>query len=657
MHNPKWGIFFDFHTMPACPDVGKEFDFDKITDKIKECGVDYIVFPARCNLGVAYYNTKVGIRHPSLNYDLWEKLSEACSKKGIAISAYINVGLSHEEGSQHRDWTTVSPEGYAYQPPHLSHWFRRMCYNSPYAEHLLEMVREIATNYKTSGFFFDCFTITPCIGSECIREMKKLGMDYKNNDELWNFAHMSQLRLQGRISDTIKGINEDLLVYFNGPGFDEQKTQGSYLEYECLPTGGWGYDSLPVYARYARNLGKPVLNMTGRFHESWGDFGGLRTEPSLEYDCINGIANCMRTTIGDHFHPRGDINYPMFDMIKKIYGRLQQLEPWIDGARSVTDIAVIAPEYSFTLSSEKSAKPQEALKGITRMLCELKYQFDIVGNTQDFSKYKLLILPDYVTLKGDLLEKIKNYIKSGGSVISSGKSGLDENGKDFSLKEWGVKYKGDSPHDPAYMTLVDNTLSTGFPEMPVTLYEKGTEVEAEKGTEVLAGIVAPYYNRGFDGEHAFMYMPPDKGTGKAAVTRNGNIVHFSHPLASAYYKHAQVPMKNLTNNIIGKMLETPLLKFENLPSFARVTETEQAGRRMVYIMSYVPEKRGEMVEMIEEPIRLDGVKISLRHDGKKYKSVYFAPSKEKLNFETNGDYVKTDSFSVENGYAVIVFEE
>ena len=275
MHNPKWCLFFDFHTMPACPDVGKEFDFDKITDKIKECGVDYIVFPARCNLGVAYYDTKVGIRHPALQYDLWEKLSEACSKKDIAISAYINVGLSHEEGLRHRDWTVVTPEGYAYNPPHLSHWFRRMCHNSPYAEQLLEMIREIALNYKTSGFFFDCFGAVPCIGAECLQEMKQLGIDYKNPDELQDFAHQSQLRLMNRISETLKNISHDFLVYFNGPGFEEQTTQGSYLEYECLPTGGWGYDSLPVYARFARNLGKPVLNMTGRFHESWGDFVGM----------------------------------------------------------------------------------------------------------------------------------------------------------------------------------------------------------------------------------------------------------------------------------------------------------------------------------------------------------------------------------------------
>ena len=85
-------------------------------------------------------------------------------------------------------------------------------------------------------------------------------------------------------------------------------------------------------ARHLRTLGKPVLNMTGRFHRSWGDFGGIRTEPSLEYDCLYGMANAMRTNIGDHFHPRGDINRPVFEMYQRLYDRLQRFEPWLDGA-------------------------------------------------------------------------------------------------------------------------------------------------------------------------------------------------------------------------------------------------------------------------------------------------------------------------------------
>lgn len=657
MHDPKWCLFFDFHTMPACPDVGKEFDFDEITDKIKECGVDYIVFPARCNLGVAYYDTKVGIRHPSLQYDLWGKLSDACAQKDIAISAYINVGLSHEEGLIHRDWTVLTTEGYAYNPPHLSHWFRRMCYNSPYAEHLLEMIKEIGTNYKTAGFFFDCFSVAPCIGSECIKEMKKSGIDHENPDELWDFAHMSRQRLQDRISETLRSMGDDYLVYFNGPGFEEQKTQGSYLEYECLPTGGWGYDSLPVYARYARNLGKPVLNMTGRFHESWGDFGGLRTEASLEYDCIKGVANCMRTTIGDHFHPRGDINYPMFDMIKRIYGRLQKLEPWIDEAKAVVDIGVVAPAHSFSEMHKIHPGSELSLKGIARMLCELKCQFDVLSVSQDISRYKIIILPDFIALKGELLERVKEFIKKGGCVISSAWSGLDEGGKDFALEDWGVKFRGDSPYDPAYISISNEKMAEGFPEMPVTLYEKGTEIETCGSAEILAEIVAPYFNKGFDGEHAFMYLPPDRKTGKAALCRNKNVAHFSHPVFLNYYKHAQPQIRKLFKNLLDGMLETPVVKIENIPSFARATVTEQPDRRMVYIMSYVPEKRGEKIEMIEEPVKLSDVSVSLRCDGKDIKSVYTAPDKKALGFEREGEYIKTDTFHVDNGYAVIVFEE
>ena len=656
MHNPKWGIFFDFHTMPACPEVGRKFDFDRLTDKIKECGVDYIVFPARCNLGMAYYNTKVGIRHPSLQYDLWEKLSEACSEKGIAISAYINVGLSHEEGLRHRDWTTVSPEGYAYQPPHFSHWFRHMCYNSPYAENLLEMIKEIMVNYKTAGFFFDCFSVAPCIGGECMKEMKKRGIDYNQPEQLWDFARMSQLRLQDRITQTIKAINSDLLLYFNGPGFREQETQSSYLEYECLPTGGWGYDDLPLYARYLRNLGKPVLNMTGRFHESWGDFGGLRTEASLEYDCINGIANGIRTTIGDHFHPRGDINYPMFDLVKNIYGRLQKLEPWIEGAKPVTDIAVIAPQNAFLPSWEKSVETKkQALKGIARMLCELKCQFDVLDVDQDFSAYKLVILPDLVTLDSQLKVKIQAYVDAGGAIISSAWSGLDEDGKNFALNAWGLDFGGDSPYDPAYITLSDRRLAAGFPDMPVTLYEKGTVINAGEKTQVFAEIVAPYYNRGFDGEHAFLYLPPNQKTGTPALTRYGNVIHFSHPLALTYYKHAQVPMKNLLHQVIGQVLPMPVIKVENLPSFTRVTVTELPGKRMVYIMSYVPEKRGEQIEMIEEPVKLYNVKIMLRTTEMKFRHAYLAPEMKPLEISEEPGYAGV-TVPVINNYTLLVFE-
>ena len=99
MHTPKWGLFFDFHTMPANPDVGKAFDLEAIGKWFKDCRADFVVFHARCNLGTAYYPTKLGIRHPAMVGDLYGDLVRICHANGIAISAYINVGLSHEEAT------------------------------------------------------------------------------------------------------------------------------------------------------------------------------------------------------------------------------------------------------------------------------------------------------------------------------------------------------------------------------------------------------------------------------------------------------------------------------------------------------------------------------------------------------------------------------
>ncbi|NCP34952.1 MAG: hypothetical protein GW867_33580 [Armatimonadetes bacterium] len=164
MHNPKWCLFYDVHTLPACPDVGEGFDADAFTDRIKACGVDYVVFHARCNLGMAYYDTKVGIRHPSLKYDLFGKLAEACQERDIALTAYVNLGLSHEEALLNRGWCVLTPEGYTYKPNRLDHFFRMMCYNTEYGDHAVEMIREIVSGYPVAGLFLDCMHQTSVRG-------------------------------------------------------------------------------------------------------------------------------------------------------------------------------------------------------------------------------------------------------------------------------------------------------------------------------------------------------------------------------------------------------------------------------------------------------------------------------------------------------------
>jgi hypothetical protein len=366
----------------------------------------------------------------------------------------------------------------------------------------------------------------------------------------------------------------------------------------------------------------------------------------------------MRTTIGDHFHPRGDINNAVFGLIERLYGRLQKLNPWLDKANALTDVAVISPKNIFSKNHLHDKYPPsnlQALYGVTRILCELKVQFDILTDILPWKGYKVLILPDFVELDEIAIKKLKEHLVAGGMIVSSGWSGLDVNKNDFVLKNWGLKFKGDSPYNPAYLR-VKSLLNEKIPDMPICLYESGSEIEALKNTEVLAEIVKPFFNRHWDGEHGFLYVPPDKSTGSPAVTKNKNVTHISHPIFYIYYKHAPVPMKQIVSNILKIILPEPIVKTGGLPSFARVTVTCQENRRMVYVLSYVPERRGEKIDMIEEPIELRNVKIGLRLDKRLPKKVYLAPDREALNFKIESNYIRI-TVPVINGYAVVVFEE
>lgn len=649
MHQPKYCLFYDNHTMPACPDVGENFDVEAFTDRIKRCGVDYLTFHARCNLGMAYYDTKIGIKHPSLKYDLFGKLADACQRKGIALTAYINGGISSAEGVLHRDWTTLAFDGREYRELRFTPYVRTMCYNSPYRDHLIAMVKEIATNYPVSGFFIDCLQNFYCVCPICVKEMKEKKIDYSKREEVGKFSEYSALRLSEDIYKAATSIKPDLLIYHNNPGYEDQMNFSTYFEVECLPTGSWGYEYLPVLSHYVRTLGKPVLNMTGRFYD-WGDFGGLRPEAAIKSELLYGLANGMRPNVGGHFHPRGDLENAVLDRIEKIYKELQTMEPWFDNAKNITEIAIVYPGSVGKIRGDKQ------LRSTVRMLSELKQQFDVVTLASDWSKYKVLIIPDNVTFDDEVSQRVKAHITAGKAVIASGSSGLDKEKKQFVLgKEWGVKYIGDNDFDPAYFTAGKN-FNQGLPDMPLSLYSSGIDIEPLTGTSVEANLIKPYYNRGWDGEYAFYYNPPDKVTDKPALTINGKVAHFSHRIFMGYADQAPVELRTVFANVLNKFLPAPLIKYERLPSFSRVFVTEQPGRKMVHLLSYVPEMRGSKTQMIEEPVELNNAKISLRNDGKTPKKVYLAPEKKSLPFKVSDGYINV-TIPVSKGYSLLVFED
>ena len=113
--------------------------------------------------------------------------------------------------------------------------------------------------------------------------------------------------------------------------------------------------------------------------------------------------------------------------------------------------------------------------------------------------------------------------------------------------------------------------------------------------------------------------------------------------------------KQLLDNCIKMVLPKPLIKVKNLPSFAQVTVTKKDKFQAVHILSYLPEKRGETTQMIEEPICLKNLTLGLRKDGKDIKQVYLAPSRKPIDFKDDQDYIWIKIPEVE-GYSLTIFE-
>ncbi|MDD5706419.1 MAG: hypothetical protein PHR35_10860, partial [Kiritimatiellae bacterium] len=268
--------------------------------------------------------------------------------------------------------------------------------------------------------------------------------------------------------------------------------------------------------------------------------------------------------------------------------------------------------------------------------------------------YRMLVLPDDVRLDDEIGRRIRKHLDAGKPILASGRSGMDMEGTKYVNPEWGVSYRGECPFHPAYMS-VEPAWAEGLPDMPMALYGKCLQLETQAGVEVAARIVAPYYNANWDGEHGLCYTPPDQVTAWPAAVTTRQVAHLASPLFESYYNAAPPFHRELVAKLLRRLFPNPLIANDNLPSYARVMVTAQPGKMLVHILSYLPEKRGRSMQIIEEPIELREVSFQLRVGDARVEQVYAAPDRTPLAHERDGDYIRLQVPQV-NGYCLVVVD-
>lgn len=574
-------VHLDFHTSEAIPHIGRDFDAKEFAQTLSAAHVDSITCFARCHHGWLYYPSKRYPQkiHPQLEAkDLLGEQIAACHEKGIQVPVYMPIQWDHLASREHPGWVVLDHEGrQSGNGPYEAGFYNMLCLNTPYIDYVIDQACEVLENYPVDGLFFDIINVRECSCIRCKSEMAELGMDPEDAQERRAFTRRVIARVSERISAAMREKREGIPIFYNHShvrlSHRDIIDSFTHLELESLPSGGWGYWDFPVTIRYARTLGVPCLGQTGKFHTAWGDFHSLKDQRSLEYECFRALAFGAGCSIGDQLHPYGKISQATYDLIGRVYQSVEQKEPWCIGALPVTEIGVLSPDR-FEGTGRGGIAP--AIKGCTRMLQELGYQFNIIDEQEEFAQYRLIVLPDHVAWSPLLEERINAYIASGGAVLGTGSSGLNPETGTFLHLGSEVSSSAENPYEPDFFVPNDQ-VGKDLPDDQYVMYRKGVLLETSNPALILAETNSPFFNRTWEHFCSHKHAPSTGVSVYPAAVRDTAVIHLSHPLFSTYDEFDPHWLPVIVRDCISLLMPSRIISHDG-PSSLLVTVNRRGGR-------------------------------------------------------------------------------
>lgn len=618
---PMRQVHLDFHTSPDIPDVGADWDADLFIHTLTEARVNSITVFAKCHHGMNYYPTKIGPVHPALKFDLLGEQVEACHRAGIRCPIYVSVGWDESAAARHPEWRQLAADGKLVGAGPLEPGWKLMCVNNTYSDELIAQTEELMSLYDCDGFFYDILTYSPtgCICSNCLAEFRREGLDPSNAAHRRAHNNLVARRFMERMSSAIRAKLPDGGIFYNsrwGVIFQDESQYYSQVEIESLPTGGWGYGFYPLWSRYGRNFGLPMLGMTGRFHRTWADWGGLKHPDALRFECGGILATGGAISVGDQMHPRGRLNKAVYKVIGEAFRDVEAVEKYCIGAQAVAEVALLILDAD--LDRAQDGSNGGPIQGAAKVLLELHAQFDVITPRQgDFGKYKVLIVADRGSATPEIAQRLKQYVAQGGKLLLTHEATLDAQRGNFALAdEMGVDYVGAASSVPDYFQITDSALQGPVtqPDFPYSFYDgPSVRVAPRAGTVVMADAYESYFNRTAEhfSSHGFT-APKAEKAGYPAVTRNGNVIYIYGPVFKAYQNYGNLTFRALIGKCLDLLLQDPVLQTDAPPT-AEVTLMQQKDRQIVHIVNYHADRRAPAhVEVLETPVPLTNVSLRVR---------------------------------------------
>jgi len=625
-------IHLDFHTSEAIGGIGKDFTRENFQRALTVGHVKHMNIFAKCHHGWAYFSSETNEMHPGLSFDLLGEMITAAHQIGVETPTYISVGFDEKYAKLHHNHVYRGMDNMDDEPDFARAGYHLICLNTPYLDIVLAQIDEVIRKYDTDGVWLDIVAPRPCVCPACKEMLLAEGKDPINECDVRELGERVYANYARRVREVIDAVKPGLPVFHNAGhvtrGRRDLMAMNSRQELESLPTGGWGYDHFPLSARYVQPLGLDFLGMTGKFHTSWGEFGGFKHPNALRYEAGLAVANGGKFNIGDQMHPFGKLDMATYRLVGETFSELALKEPYLDGVEAIADVAFLSVQ---SLDASVASHHMNDLPdvGAVRMLLEGHYLFDVVDCESDFAKYKVIILPDTVRLSGTLSNKIHEYIAGGGQILATGESGLLDDKDTFAL-EFGVRAEGVNPFRPDYFRA--NFDWPSLDETAIIFYEQGIRL-SEAGGEILGWREDSFFNRTADHFCSHLHTPNDIGKNTPGMVRGKDGVYIAWRIFSDYATSGSISLKWAFLHGLDLLLEGRKTLKTDLPAQGVTTVQYQRHKnRYVHHLLYaIPVKRGAGIEVIEDIVPVFGIASELCVP-EKPKQVYLASSMELLDY-------------------------
>lgn len=606
-------VHLDFHNSQHVASIGEKFDAAEFGETLERARVNAIVVFAKDMHGYFYYPSRYGPVHPGLKLDLLGAQVEELRKRKIACYAYYCTTWDNYLAEAHPEWLVIKRDRTNYLPKfdQTPGWTALCLSHEKFVQLMLDHAREFVAKYHLDGAWFDMPVpiAGECFCNECVRQLRAAGADPFAKEAQRRHKHELHRRFLERMTKLVRETRPGCQVDYNGQctfGLEERAPYQDNIDIEALPSGGWGYWYFPTVVRYVRNFGLTAYGMTGRFKASWADFGGLKLPAQLDIELGSIVANGALCDIGDQMPPNGRLDRAVYHVIGKCYARIEKLEPLLEGAVPVVEAAIVIRG----LPLEDPGRNNPALTGLVKLGMEAHLQFDVIETDQPWDKYRLLILPEDLSLDASAADKLDAFVNRGGAVLA-----VHDGGKGW-LYRHGFFHQGASPFQPAY--LVPKQSFTGdIPAYEYALYEGASQWRAPEQARIVARLGEPAFQRSPRKYTSHRQTPFDHETPYAAAALLGRIGLIAFPLGTSYFNQGYWVYRSLFVHMLQSLLPERLVE-TNAPANAEITLLEQKAQKryVVHVVNWSA-LRGAPPHPVfhEEPTPLRDIEVTVRLPG------------------------------------------